>query len=461
MRAVLLSLGLLACTHAKQSVTLYEAGDYAGAARSADEGLASHPGDHGLWQMRVRSALALGDAEGVARSYAAYVGQRSGDDAELLSDLAIATLSQALASPSARLKIAAIHAVEEAEIQSLADSVAERLGDDDDRVAAAAAVAVINGYPNARPTAGQLLHSPDPEARRIVVDGIGKKIGTLKKVGPLAKIDLQRLAGSDPDPRVRRAAIRWLGQLKVKEAGDVLERQLRHTDEGVRAAAALAIARIGQGDLPALAKRALADKALAVRLAGIELLLAAKQTDELVKLAQDDPDPILAAEAAFAARRQDLATKALDRAVGAEGWSTRAGAANMATRAAGKSSGLQLARKLLADPDPRVKLAAARVLAHGGDRAAAIDVFAAALTGDSALGAATDLAELGDARGIQTLDAMVRDLKATPDQRASAAMAHRSARKVTPGLVAALADSNGVVRASAATALVMLAKPER
>ena len=461
MRAVLLSLGLLACTHAKQSVTLYESGDYAGAARSADAGLASHPGDHGLWQMRVRAALALGDAEGVARSYASYVGQRSGDDPELLQDLAIATLSQALASPSARLKIAAIHAVEAAEIQSLADSVTERLGDDDDRVAAAAAVAVINGVPNARPMAGQLLHSPDPEARRVVVEGIGKKLGTLKKVGALAKIDLQRLAGSDPDPRVRRAAIRWLGQLKTKEAADVIERQLRHTDEGVRAAAALALARIGQGDLAGLAKRALADKALAVRLAGIELLLAAKQTDELTKLAENDPDPILAAEAAFAARRQDLATKALDRAVGSEGWSIRAGAANMATRTAGKASGLQLARKLLADADPRVKLAAARVLAHGGERAAAVDVLAAALTGDSALGAATDLAELGDARGIETLDAMVRDLKATPDQRASAAMAHRSARKVTPGLVAALADSNGVVRVEAATALVMLAKPER
>ncbi len=455
MRAVLLSLGLVACAgRAKQSVNLYESGDYAGAARSADEGLASHPGDHGLWQMRVRSALALGDAEGVARSYASYVGQRDGDDAELLKDLAIATLSQALASPSARLKIAAIAAVAEAEIQELADAVAERLGDDDDRVAASAAVAVINGYPNARPAAGQLLHSPDPEARRIVVDGVGKKIGAS------ALIDLQKLAGTDPDARVRRSAIRWLGQLKAKEAGGVLERQLRHTDEGVRAAAALALARIGQGDLANLAKRALADKALAVQLAGIELLLAAKQTDELIKLAED-PDVILAAEAAFAARRQDLASKALDRAVGAEGWSIRAGAANMATRAAGKSSGMLLAKKLLADPDPRVRLAAARVLAHGGERAAAIEVFAAALTGDSALGAATDLAGLGDARGIQTLDAMVRDGKSSADQRAAAAMAHRSARKVTPGLVAALADTSGVVRASAATVLVMLAKPAR
>ena len=45
--------------------------------------------------------------------------------------------------------------------------------------------------------------------------------------------------------------------------------------------------------------------------------------------------------------------------------------ANRATRTAGKASGLQLARKRLAEADPRVKLAAARVLAHGGERAAA------------------------------------------------------------------------------------------
>ncbi len=453
--ALFLSLGLVSCAgRAKQSVNLYESGDYAGAARSADQGLQSHPGDHGLWQMRVRAALALGDADGVARSYASYVGHRDGDDAELLQDLAVATLGQALSSPSVRLKVAAIEAVASAEIQSLADQVAERLGDDDDRVAAAAAVAVLRGYPQAPQVASEMLRSHDPEARRLAVEGVGKKVGAL------AVIDLQKLAGSDPDPRVRRAAIRWLGQIKAKEAGDVLERQLRHTDEGVRAAAVLAIARIGQGDLNAIATRALADKALAVRLAGIELLLANKSTARLIQLA-DDPDPIVAAEAAIAARRPDLATKALDRAVGAEGWTIRAGAAVMAARAAGKENGVAIAKKLLGDPEPKVRLAAARVLAHAGDRASAIEVFAAALTGDSALGAATDLAQLGDERGIKVLDAMVRDARSTPDQRAAAASAHRSARKVTPGLVAALADSNGVVRVEAATALVMLAKPER
>jgi hypothetical protein len=98
-----------------------------------------------------------------------------------------------------------------------------------------------------------MLRSQDPEARRIAVDGVGKKVGAL------AVIDLQKLAGHDPDPRVRRAAIRWLGQVKDKEAVDLLARQMRHLDENVRAAAALALAKIGRGDLAAFAKVALAD----------------------------------------------------------------------------------------------------------------------------------------------------------------------------------------------------------
>ncbi|MEO8702077.1 MAG: HEAT repeat domain-containing protein, partial [Kofleriaceae bacterium] len=415
-------------SRAKQSVSLYEAGDYAGAAKAADAGLANHPSDAGLWQMRVRSALALGDGEAVAKAYGTYRGHSGGDDAELLQDLAIATLGQALASPSVRLKIAAIDAVATAELQVLADDVAERLGDDDDRVAAAAASAVLRGYPQAPKVASQMLHSEDAEARRIAVEGVGKKIGAL------AVIDLQKLAGSDPDARVRRAAIRWLGQIKDKESVELLVRQMRHQDEAVRAAAATALARIGAGDLAAFAKQALGDRAVGVRLAGIELLVAAKQNAELVKLAETEADPMVAAEAAIAAKRNDLVIKALDRAVVAEAWTIRAGAANIAVRGVGKSTAIELARKLVADPEIGVRLAAARVLGSAGDREAAIRVFAAALTGESALSAASDLAHLGDERAIGALDAMVRDQKASPDQRAAAASAHRTARRVTPGL---------------------------
>jgi HEAT repeat protein len=451
-----------ACTgHAKPVVALYERGDYAGAARAADSGLTAHPGDRALWQMRIRAALALGDAAGVAKSYAAYRGQLGGDDHPLLRDLAVATLGQALGSPSVKLKVAAINAVAAAELQVLADQVAERMTDDDDRVVAAAAVAVLRGYAQAPQVAGDMLHSEDPEARRIAVDGIGQK------VGKLAIDDLEK-AAADPDARVRRTAIRWLGQLKDAAAAGLLTRSLRDDDDACRAAAASALARIAgpgnTGPLRDAARQALGDRALAVRLAGLELLVAAHASDPAARRAAlapliDDPDPMVATEAAIAAGGGAPAARALDRAVRSSEWTIRAGAANIAVRAVGEPAALAIARNLAADSELAVQLAAARVLVHGGQPAAAAAIFAAALRSpEHRLDAAIDLAQQDDASGIRALDAAVRDAEHGPAARAAAAGAHRSARRITPGLVAALADESGVVRVEAAAAIAVQTK---
>lgn len=450
--AVVLALSGACASRATRSVALYEAGDYAGAARAAEEGLARHPGDDDLWRMRIRAALAQGDAANVANNYAAYHQQRGDQDNELIRDLSVATLGQALASPSAKLKISAIQAVQAAELEALAEQVTELMGDDDDRVAAAAAVAVLRAHPQAPQVAADMLRSEDPEARRIAIEGIAKK------VGKLAAVDLEK-AAADADPRVRRAAIRWLGMIKDKDAVTVLTRRMKDPDEAVRAASASSLAQIGVGNLEAFGKQALADRALAVRLAGIELLEAAKRSDVLAQLAQTEPDPMVATEAAIAANRPDLAGKAIDRALTDERWTIRAGAANLVVRALGMDRGVAVARRLLADKELGVRLAAARVLAHGGDKPGAAVVFAEGLTSeDFMLQAASDLAAQNDARGIAALDAAVRDPKRSVDARAAAAAAHRGARQVTPGLVAALADASGVVRVEAAATLVMLAK---
>src|SRR5687767_12237743 len=119
MKRIALVLALLvpaSCANrAKRSIALYESGDYAGAVRAADEGLASHPDDDNLWQMKIRASVALGDADGITRAYTQYVAQRGSDDKELLRDLSTATLGQALNSPSAKLKIIAIEAIERIE----------------------------------------------------------------------------------------------------------------------------------------------------------------------------------------------------------------------------------------------------------------------------------------------------------------------------------------------------------
>lgn len=452
-RALILScFTTAACAgHARPSLALYETGDYAGAARLADRDLAAHPDDEGLWQMRIRAALALGDAPGVAKAYASYRAQLGGeDDKGLLRELAIATLGQGLASPSPRVKIAAIDAVAASEIQDLAEQVAQRMSDDDDRVVASAAVAVLRGYGDAPRAAGEMMKSEDPEARRIAVDGVGKKVGRL------ALADLQT-AAADSDARVRRTAIRWLGELKDRDAVGLLTERMHDPDDAVRAAAATALAQIGLGNLGELGQLALRDTALAVRLAGITLIVAAHRTDQLAVLV-DDPDPIVAAEAAIA--QGSGAGPAIERAATAPSWTIRAGAANLAVRGLGTPAAIGLARRLLGDPAVAVKLAAARVLAHAGDREAAAAVFVAALDDlDHRVQAAIDLADQDDPRGLQALDRFVADPAHGPLARAAAAAGHRGAHHVTPGLVAALADDNGAVRVEAAAVLAGLSRP--
>jgi HEAT repeat protein len=457
MLRIALALALLApaaCSnHAKRSISLYESGDYAGAKAAADEGLASHPDDDGLWAMKVRSSLALGDAAGTAKAYSQYVAHRGGDDKSLLRDVSTATLGQALASPSAKMKITAIEAIERIEIHSLTDQVVECMNDNDDRVAAAAAIAVLRGIPGAKQVAEQLLTSPDAEARRITLDGIARKYGKLTTSDLVDAVD-------DPDPRVRRTAIRWLGTFKDQTAVDKLTRRMKDPDDGVRAAAATALANIGVGDLPALAKQALADRSLAVRLAGVELLAAAKAEPDLIALT-DDKDPMVALQAAIAvkSKRPELAEKAVARAVVAEQWTIRAGAANLLVMALGNEDARVQAQKLLDDREVGVRLAAARVLAQTGDQETAKRVFAGALANpDYGVQAAADLAGLGDPAGMQALSAFVSDAARTPAQRAAAAAAHRSAHRVTGGLVGALADADGLVRVEAAAVLGTLAK---
>jgi HEAT repeat protein len=454
----LFALAAAGCAgHAQHAVALYEAGDYTGAQRTADAELAAHPGDEALWQMRIRAALALGDAAGVGKTYAAYRARQDGeDDRELLRELAIATLGQALAAPSVKLKIAAIEAVEAAELEPLADQVAQRMRDDDDRVIATAAVAVLHGAPDAGQALGDMLRSEDAEARRIAVEGTGKKIGK-------PALGFLEHAGSDADPHVRRAALRWLGQLRDQAAVPLLTQRLRDPEEAVRAVAASALAHIGPigqagaAQLVELARTALADRALAVRLAGVELLAAARATAELAALA-DDRDPTVAAEAAIAAGGGPAAARAIERAASSPDGAVRAGAANLAIRALGKDAALVLARKLAADPELSVQLAAARVLAHAGDRPAAAPIFAAALATDHRIDAAVDLAMQDDPRGVQALDDAVRDPAHGAAHRAAAAAAHRTAHRITPGLVAALADDSGAARVEAAAALALLTR---
>lgn len=477
-RAVGFGALALACTACaggpvRDAVRRYEAGDYRAALVAAARAADADADDEGAWRMVLRAALALGDGAALTREaerYRAAIGQ---DDAELALELAEATLAQGLRSPSVALRVAAIRAVEQSELRGLADAVAERMTDRDDRVVAAAAAAVLRGYADAATALDDMLRSEDPQARLLALDGLGRKVA--KHAVP------ELVAGAgDAEPAVRRNAVAHLAALRDPALAALLLERARDVDAGVRAAAlegltALGAAR-GAGAVRA-AEAALRDPALGVRLAAVRLV-AALGRQELLSPLVERAEPSVALAAARALGGGALAVPAVERGLTSASWSERAAtlnqlAASLGGRAPGPSAA-ERARPLLADPVPAVRLAAARVLAHAGLVVEAAPVFAAvaaplaeraeradALGNDlDALGlavdAAVDQARLGDARGEQ---ALARALAlGVPALRSRAVAAHLVLGRITPGLWGALADPSGAVRVEAAATLASLAR---
>ena len=360
------------CSHSKQSVALYESGDYAGAARAADQGLVEHPGDDSLWAMRIRAALALGDGAAIAKAYDGYVAERGGDDPQLLRDLAVATLGQALASPSARLKIIVIDTAAEHKIEALAQQVIERLDDEDDRVQATAAIAVISTpSPRAPRIADDMLRSPNAEARRIAVDGVGKK------VGKLAAADIER-AASDEDPRGARSRCAGSARSRTPIASRRASPTPRTPTKACAPPPRARSARSASAISPPSASRRSPSRARGPT-RRLELYATAHRDDLLVSVV-DDKGPLVAAEAAIAiaTSHPGMGQQPVERGLAAPQWPVRAGIATAGPR------GRQGGRHPVRAPARRrqggvVRLAAARVLAHGGDPELAARVFAEAL----------------------------------------------------------------------------------
>lgn len=454
--AILASAGLAGCgsSAARQARTLYDKGDFAGAARLADQKLVGHTDDDELWGVRIRALLAQGDGHAVADAYDQYRHARGGDDKDLLSDMAIATLGQGLQSTSIDVRVETIGWIERLELEPLAQDVMDQMESDDDRVAAAAAVAVVHGHPQAPYLLEQLQHSDDPIARAIAIQGIGRKVGSRAEQDLLA-------AMADTEAAVRAAACDALSNLTDDQSTRSLSEAQGDADPGVRTAAARALAVRGVGDLSAFARTALADTEPGVRVAGVALLVRANDVAGLQGLA-NGTDPILAVHAAGALAQTDptSATHAIDMALASDQAPARAAAVNTMEAALGADAAISRAHVVLADPDVAVRLAAARLLAYAKQLDDAMPVIVAALDGPERLSAAADLAHLGDDRGMTVLSSAVLD-SAKANERAKAALMHGSAHRITPGLVAALADPSGQVRVMAAYQLISIAREKQ
>lgn len=446
----LVALALAACgpsAGARRAQALLDRGDYPAAAQTADAELARAPGDGALHRIRLRAALGMGDARGAVEHYRSWRAGK-GEDTAALRTMAMTTLWQGLRAPAAALRVQTIRAVERLELEDFAREVGERMGDDDDLVAATAAVAVLRAFPQAPDVAIQMLRSDDAAARATAVEGIGRKVGAR------AADDL-RAALPDGDPRVRAAAAAAVARLGDAADTPALVTLAGDSDAGVRAVATRALASGKRGAQPAVVERGLADESLAVRLAAVELAFAGGGAGATRPLL-DHRDPMIAATAARLLA-DPAGGPAVDRALAADDVATRVGAVGLARAALGKAGALPRLRAALADPAPAVRVAAARALAYAGEPAPALTALAEVATGadaDTAIDAAAELVRLGDERGRPVLAQMAsRD---EPELRRAVVQAHLAARVITPGLWQALADDVPATRLDAAAALIEL-----
>jgi HEAT repeat protein len=440
----------------RHAQSLVDHGDYRGASQFTEGELAKHPDDAGLHRIRQRALLGMGDPAAAVADYRAWRSGHAGiDDLPALRTMALTTIWQAVRSSSLTLKVEAIQAIERLELESLADEVGRAMGDDSDQVAAAAAVAVLSSFGQAPDVADQMLHSDDPVARAIALEGIGRKAGkhAAETLRPLA---------ADPDPRVRAVAATYLGALADGADTQRLFNLATDPDATVRAAAVRGLARGGRGDRALLstpAKAALADESLAVRLAGVALIERAGGRSALAALLSD-PDPMVAATAARGAGDRAKAVLAIDRALASNEVSIRIGAVNLLAAAVTREVAISRATAALADRSPNVVIAAARALAYLDQRAAALTALAAIATvathdSDDRASAAAELARLGDARGAPIL---VELYAATdPNVRHTVIAAHLGAGAITPALWSGLADDQGATRLDAAITILTLA----
>lgn len=403
----------------------------------------------------MRDALGAGDARKAVELYESWRAQNGEDDPAALRLLARTTLWQALRAQASAIQTAAIQAIERLEIEELAPDVAELVAADDDKVAAAAAAALLTAHPQAPRVIVDLLRSEDPEARAIAVDGIGRK------AGEHARGDLVPML-SDPDPRVRREAI---GAVARFADGSELERLVAMArgdkDGSVRARALRGIASRRAGGHVDLARQAAADRFLGARFAAVDLLARDGSPEALAALDQlaagkDLPIALAAAAARLHAGDDPAAAAVFDRALAATDWTARAAALNSAG-AMPRPLALRFGGRGLVDPRGEVRLAAARLLIHLGVTTQAKKQLEAALAASDPairIDAAVDLLRLGDQRASRVLDQLARD--PALEVRRAAVSAHASARRVTPGLVAALADPDPALRVQASELILEL-----
>ena len=374
-------------------------------------------------------------------------------DPEALRRLVVTTLDRGLRVPSTKLNVQAIKSVERHEVESLANRVMELVDHPSDVVAAAAAVAVIKSHPPAPHVAKKLAQSSDPEARRIIAEGLGRKIGIISKE------DLLRLA-DDTDPRVQKTALNALAKTKSKEFRALYLQKLKESDGGVVQAAIKGLSGIPQPEDMAAIKFAYIHSHLGVRLEALRLLnrIGKKSRPVLEYLA--DPkrkDKRLAIEAAnhLNKRYGTKNPRLIESLIKLEDSPLRHMAFRSAYLHLDQDSWNNLMDKELRSEDLTRRWRAASLLGQRGDKKAFDRVTGQILKSskdDLKVEVYGVLAQRGDKAALQTLSNAL--LNGHQDKLPQFLSASRQAGQRTPGLVNLLRATSTQTRLDAAEILL-------
>ncbi|MCG8421512.1 MAG: HEAT repeat domain-containing protein [Proteobacteria bacterium] len=456
-------LCVLACAGATpqhvQVQNLFDRGDYRAAERAADHALARQPGDAALWRLKIIATLRTGDSARAVALYMKWHRLRRHYDGEALRAMAVSTLWRGLGDGSPGVRARAVRLSGRLGAGELSNAVRARLRDSSDRVAAAAAFALVTRHADAKTRALELLSSADSGAR----------VDAIRALGRIGSADIWRhveALSNDADPRVRRAAVMVLRQHRVPGRLSRLVHIARADSHGsVRTAALRALIGVERAIALSSGRRATADPYMGARLAGVALVAhwPDEHRSELAGLAASS-DPYVALHAAVALRKAggDAPVQAVQLALGQRSWTVRVTAVNLLAELLPRQTALSFATELLGDPRAEVRLASARVLVGMGQRDRAAEVIAQLLDSPRAemrVRAAAALVRMGDERGYRAVTELSRSSRAATRQ--AAVQVHRHMDRPTLPLVSALGDRAIEVRIEAAAVLIALLERSR
>lgn len=432
---------------------LLEKGDYAAAERAAESELTRFPKHPVLWRIKIQAPLERGQPARAVARYKEWHHLRKHYDNAAMRVMAIATIDHALRSSSVSVRRAAVRAVAAIPARRLRASLHRLLADPDPTVTVAAASVLATDSRQAVAVLERLVSSSDARARAAAVLGLGK---TLRR----RAVAIAALA--DKDARVRRAGVLALARFGAGERARLLALATSDPDGSVRATALGALATGPFEGIVGVAQKALADKYVGARLAGIRLLGhgGAAARPILLELTRSaDVFVALRAAVTLALAGGERRPDTIERALNSAEWTIRAAALNALAEVVDTNEAIRLATRAASDGRAEVRLTAGRALARLGRAGAALGVFEAALADSREairVRAAIQLLRIDEGSGRRALAKLLASRQTAT--RMAAVRAYAGAQNATLTLVGALADEAAEVRVVAAASLYRLLK---